>query len=317
MELQLKKLQLLPRERFEPPGDYLELSPEEIPKGWSNTLKDFDDLRQMVDAQEFGLALPLPILTSPKYGPDHQLFQSGNRYYMFDQMSCDVSLVEEPVKLQDILHTLKSTPYQHQGHGGLKLQRMERLPEYGGPNRLPDHKVPEGWTNKVDLTIVGYDWCRGWGLSMLPTTLLYSHSSLDGTPAYIFESQPGRRSANYIWKPSRDEIYRIDEDNGLPGILATLGSSSNKLKVTLLEPLPRTESYRIADDEMPIGWMRVRNPDACKSMPWKKHGQTVPMPVLQRTGPNGNVPEYLVESGKGLRPHYYLWNAVSNDIHHV
>ena len=84
MELQLRKLQRLPRERFEPSGDYLQLSPEEIPKSWSNTFKDFDDLRQLVDAQEFGLALPLPVLAGSRYGPDHQLFQSGDRYYMFD-----------------------------------------------------------------------------------------------------------------------------------------------------------------------------------------------------------------------------------------
>lgn len=155
------------------------------------------------------------------------------------------------------------------------------------------------------------------GLCILLSRLLYSKSYLSGTPAYLFECEPSQRSANYLWKPSRDEIYRIDEDDGLLGILATLGNSSNKLKVTFLEPLPGTESYRVADDEMPIGWMRVRNPDACKSMPWKKHELGLPTPVLQRTGPNGDIPGHLVESGKGLRPHYYLWNALSNDINRV
>ena len=315
MKLQLKELQPLPRERFEPSGDYLQLSSDEIPKSWSNNFKDLHDLRQMADAQEFGLQLPLPILTHGV--SDDQLFQSGDRCYMFNPMSSDIFCVEEPVRLQDILHSLRNTPYQHPKDGGLKLQRMERLPEYGGPNRIPDNKVPEGWTNKVDPNTVDYDWCRGWGLSMFPTTLLHSESHLDGTPAYLFESQPSRRSANYIWKPARDEVYRIDEDDGIPGILATLRDPSKEFKTTLLEPLPGTESYRVADDEMLIGWTRARDPDACRNMPCKAHGLPLPTPVLQRTGPDGNIPEYLVESGKGFGQHYYLWNAVSNDIHRV
>lgn len=53
-------------------------------------------------------------------------------------------------------------------------------------------------------------------------------------------------------------------------------------------------------------------------MPWEKHGLAFPTPVLQRTGPCGDIPEYLVEAGKGiLSSHFYLWNAVSNDIYRV
>ena len=315
VELQLKELIPLPRERFEPSGDYLQLSSEEIPNGWSNTFEDFDDLRQKVDAQELGLALPLPILSYEHFGLAYQLFQSGNRCYIFNQISSDVFRIEEPVRLQDILRTLNDT--SREGPSGLKLKEVELLPEYGGPNRIPDNKVPNGWTNSVDAMIVNYDWCRGVGLSIIPNTLLYSESYMDGTSVYLFECQPSLRSAYYFWNPSLDDIYRIDETEGLPDILAALEDPSRKLKLRLLEILPGTESYRVADVDMPPGWMRVKDPDACRTMPWEEHGLPVPTPVLQRTGPNGDIPEYLVECGKGFNQDFYLWNAVSNDVHLV
>lgn len=84
--------------------------------------------------------------------------------------------------------------------------------------------------------------------------------------------------------PETSFAYRIDEDDGLPGILVTLGKPFKKLKTTLLEPLPGTESYRIADAEMPVGWMRVRNSGACRTMPRKAHGLSISRLILQRTG---------------------------------
>lgn len=90
-----------------------------------------------------GLALPLQILEYSHFGVVYQLFQRGNGCYMLNRISSDVYRIEEPVTLHDMVRTLNSTPYQHQA-GGLKLQRMERLPEYGGPNRIPDNKVPGG-----------------------------------------------------------------------------------------------------------------------------------------------------------------------------
>ena len=135
---------------------------------------------------------------------------------------------------------------------------------------------------------------------MILWTLLHSENYLDGTSTYVFECQPSLRSANYLWKPSLNEIYRIDEDDGLPGILAALEDPSRKLELALLEPLPGTESYRVADDEIPVGWKRARDPHACRSMPWGKYGLAPPTPVLQRTGPNGDISEYLVECDKSI-----------------
>lgn len=124
------------------------------------------------------------------------------------------------------------------------------------------------------------DWCRN-GLSICPTTLLYSETYLDGTPVYLFESQPRLHSSIYLWKPSSDAIYRIDGTEGLPDILAVLKDASTELKLTLLRPLPGRESYRIADDEMPRGWIRVSKPDACDAMPWRKHRLAPLTPILQ------------------------------------
>lgn len=120
----------------------------------------------------------------------------------------------------------------------------------------------------------------GYGISICPTTLLYSESYLDGIPACLFESQPSLRSTNYLWKPPSDAIYRIDGTEGLPDVLAVLKDASVELKRTLLEWLPGRESYRIADDEMPRGWMRASNPGACNAMPWEKHRLAPPTPIL-------------------------------------
>ena len=86
---------------------------------------------------------------------------------------------------------------------------------------------------------------------MILWTFLHSESYLDGTSTYVFKCQPSLRSANYLGKPSLNEIYRIDEDDGLPGILAALEDPSRKLELTLLEPMANKTlitSSRFADD---------------------------------------------------------------------
>lgn len=125
----------------------------------------------------------------------NQLFQSGMHYSIYDQASFDILRSNEPRMLQDILRVLNFTSMKTLQ--GLNLENLELLPEYGGPNRLPDHDVPQGWTNRVNPKIFDYKWCRGYGISICPTTLLYSESYLDGTPACLFESQPSLRSNYY------------------------------------------------------------------------------------------------------------------------
>lgn len=116
VELQLQELLPLSRECFKPSADCLRLPPQEVPTGWSNRFEDFNDLRQKVDTQQLGLALPLPILASWQHGLDYFFFQCESRYYMFNQISSDVFRIEEPVNFQDILRVLNDS--SHQGLNG-------------------------------------------------------------------------------------------------------------------------------------------------------------------------------------------------------
>ena len=249
VELPTRELPHLQRECFRPSEDYLKLSPNQVPNDWSNRFVDFKHLRQIVDAQERGLELPLPIFASLHL--DCQFFQSGNRHYMYNLVSRGAFRVEEPVGLDELLRILNNT--SRRGLGGLKLENMERLPESSGPSSVPDNNVPEAWINIVDPKVVDQTWCYGWHLGLILSTLLYSESYLDGTPAYSFESEASLRSSNYLWKSSLNTGYRIDNFDGLSGILAVLKDPSGKLELTLLEPLPGTESRRLTDDEMPTG----------------------------------------------------------------
>ena len=51
--------------------------------------------------------------------------------------------------------------------------------------------------------------------------------------------------------------------------------------------------------------MRVKNSYVCGNISWEKYEL------------GGDIPEYLVESGKTLGPDFNLWNSVSNDIYPV
>ena len=193
--LQSKELQRLPAERFTASSKYVKLSFDEVPKEWSNDVKSLKNLRQVVPAQEHGLSLPLPILSgASSLGLAFQIFQSGEQYYIYNQISGDIFWINQPRTLQEILRVLGDTSLE--AFQGLDLAILELLPEYGGPNRVIDDDVPTGWTNRVDSEIVSFKWCRRYGLNFCPTTLLYSESYLDGTPAYLFESQPSLCSSN-------------------------------------------------------------------------------------------------------------------------
>lgn len=150
-ELQVKELWRLPAERFETSIEYLKLSSDKIPKNWYNNVKALQDLRQAVPAQEYGLSLPLPILTfgGSSHGLGYQLFQSGERYYIYDQISFDILRINEPRILQDILQVLNDDSMN--ALQGLNLENLELLPEYGGPHRVSDDDVPQGWTKQVGL----------------------------------------------------------------------------------------------------------------------------------------------------------------------
>lgn len=313
LELRVKELQCLPAERFAASHEFLLLSFDVVPRGWYNSLRDLDDLRQKVPAQEYGLSLPLPILRfgGSSLGLAYQLFQSGERYYIYNQISFEILRINKPMMLQDILQVLDDT--SRIALQGLSLERMEPLPEYGGRNKIPDGDVPQNWTNQVDSRTIGYIMCRGYGLGPCLNTLLYSESYLDGTPAYLFESQPSFRSSTYLWKPSVNEVYRIDGTDGLPDILATLNDAPLNLKLTFLRPLPGREYYRIADDDLPFDWRRVSNPDVCQTLPLEKHGLASPVPILQSIDSTAGRARLIFQSGGD----FYLGHLHTKCIYRV
>ncbi len=317
VELELKeRFPLL--ERPESGEKNLQIGPQEVPKGWSNDIERLDDIRQMVVFQEFGLALPSSIFQYKKdfhiRGKEvhraYQLFQSGDRYYIFDQNTEALDRIEEPAGFQSILRTLNDTSDHLPSR--LKTREVGRLP------KIKDSNVPKGWTNTMELYAVEDNGFRGFGLGRVLYTLLYSESYMGKTPAYLFKNQPSSHSEIYLWKPSLDQVYRIDNTDGLLEILAVLANPFGKLKLTLLDFLPGTLQYRIADDDMPDGWSRADNPAVCMRISWRGFGLPHrPTSLLQHTGLNGETQEYLVETGRGTGREFYLWNSVSRHIHRV
>ncbi len=317
VELELKeRLPLL--ERPESGEKNLQIGPQEVPKGWSNDIERLDDIRQMVVFQKFGLALPSSIFQYKRdfHTPGkevhlaYQLFQSGDRYYLFNQDTEILDRIEEPAGFKGILRKLNDTP----GHLPIRLKTREvgRLP------KIKDSDVPKGWTNHMAPYTVSHHRCRGFGLGWAQYKLLHSRSYMDKTPAYLLENQSSSHSGIYLWKPKEEQVYRVDDTDGLPGILAVLANPFGKLKLTPLDFLPGTSQYRIADDDMPDGWSRADNPDVCMRIPWITRGLPHrPIPLLQHTGLNGETQEYLVETGRDTGREFYLWNSVSRALHRV
>ena len=75
---------------------------------------------------------------------DGQLIQSGGHYYLYAQVADHLYSIDKPTNLRDILSGLKDSWTK------LKIEEVEVLPEYGGPNRIQDWQVPNEWTNRVD-----------------------------------------------------------------------------------------------------------------------------------------------------------------------
>ena len=322
VELPMKDLPRSPSKCLNPSENYIKLSPNQIPQRWSNDPNRFSDLHQMMVPQKFGLQLPLIMILYCNYPDNYTLFQSGHNYYLYEPIIGEVLQIEEPLGLEEILRELQQSFWYLHLHAMGKLKRLHQLSEYGGPIIIPDYDVPHGWTNIPNASwLADPIWSRGWKLSSLtPSILLFSETYLGGPPAYIFESVGSLRSSFYLLVALHGEIYRIDDTEGLPEILLILADPSRKLTLTPLCSLPGTESYMVTDDEMPAGWERVKGPDVCSSMPWEKHALMRPTPILQRTYPNGDAAEYLVESGLNYynyQPNFYIWNPNSGEIHRV
>lgn len=74
--------------------------------------------------------------------------KSGEGFYVFYWMYPQLVHVDRSSGLHEILSVL--------GRGSskeLKTPKVNRLPEYGGPDIVADDTVPVGWSNKINKTV--------------------------------------------------------------------------------------------------------------------------------------------------------------------
>lgn len=74
--------------------------------------------------------------------------KSGEEFYVFNWMYPQLVRVDKASGLHEILSVL--------GRGlgkELETTKVNRLPEYGGPNIVADDNVPVGWSKKFDKTV--------------------------------------------------------------------------------------------------------------------------------------------------------------------
>ena len=68
--------------------------------------------------------------------------------------------------------------------------------------------------------------------------LLFQDGSLKGTTQYLVHAEADKY---YIWQPACNEIYRIDEAEGLQGILDNLNDPSRHLSLLRIESRTRLQ----------------------------------------------------------------------------
>lgn len=204
----------------------------QVPKAWSQSLVDLHYLQHVVlGCYQYGLPLSVPLLVSNgllRSGSIEFLLKSGEEYYFFYEMSTDLVHIDEPTSLQAILRLLRNGQFED-----FKTTLVNVLPEFGGPNVVADHDVPEGWTKKVredamcSCGSVFFD--HGIYDS---TTLLFQDGGPDGAAQYLVQ---GEAENFYIWSPDTHKIRHIDKAEGLQDILDILKDASRQLSLSEVE----------------------------------------------------------------------------------
>ena len=198
----------------------------QIPRGWSQDEKGLWEMKDLTDGQIYGLPLPIPIIVSDgQDGGTEYFMKCGDRYYIFLEIPSILYKVEEPTELSKILRTLGDKRWE-----GLRLSECEILPEYGGPDKVPDDEVPHGWSNQINQDVCDDEIFDRHGIS-LPSLLLYRDGGHSPSPAYLVEG--GDRF--YIWDFISDKISRILQPETLQDILDALKVSFEKLTLTEVE----------------------------------------------------------------------------------
>ena len=210
---------------------YLSLWFWQIPCGWSQSTEEIEDLKEVIDYQDYGLPLPVPVLVNDQ---SHQsielLMKCGDDFYLFCEISHDIFRIDEPSELRRILSVLNTK-------NGLKVTLVNRLPEYGGPNIVDDSNVPSGWSNEIDKEVSCADLFYKHGIHG-SDILLFWHGSANDAPKYLVEDE----SSHYIWDTISNEVWRIVRAQGLQDILDILEDGSRYLTLSLVPSVHRSET---------------------------------------------------------------------------
>ena len=139
--------------------------------------------------------------------------KSGEEFYVFYWMYPQLVHVDKPSGLHEILSIL--------GRGSckeLETTKVNRLPEYGGPDIVADGNVPVGRSNKIDKTVSCGELSHKLEI-WYPHLLLFCNGGRTDTPKYLVEGDSGHY---YILDTTSNDVWRIVKVQGLQDILDNL-----------------------------------------------------------------------------------------------
>ena len=121
----------------------------QVPSDWSQDEKELEYFQKIALGQPYGLPPLIPILVRNVDEEDTEYFiKSGEEFYISYWMYPQLVHVDKPSGLHEIPSVL--------GRGSgkeLETTKVNRLPEYGGPDIVADDNFPVGWSNKIDKTV--------------------------------------------------------------------------------------------------------------------------------------------------------------------
>ncbi len=232
IELRTKVLESLSHWNSQHQIAYLPLWFWQIPKGWSQNSKALKETKELLDdGLEYGVPLPVPILVGNQ-GMLH-FMRGGDRYYLYCEISGFLHRIVEPTELKEILPILG----QKEWHG-LKLTDCDYLPEYGGPDIVPDEEVPPGWSNEISQEVCDRHFFDHFGI-MFPLPLMFRDGG-NGLPSlYLVRSS----SLFYLWDSVSNDVSKIEQPDTLQDVLDVLKGSSGKLTLSKVEPKCRPRPF--------------------------------------------------------------------------